>query len=410
MSANFELTDQEKTTADGVVVRRIRALRDLRHFGVKAGDLGGWVQPGEEMIRVRDSAWVAGEACVYGSGAVCNAAWVGGRAVVRGQAMLRDHAIVKGDAVIEGRARVYDAARVEEHARVTDDAHIHGEALISGHAQISGHSHVYERAVVNGQAQICDRALVGGAVTIAHDTRIWGDRHVFGQWVSVFTEGLHQYTLIGPRRFDGEWGLKGNPLRYPRKDVWSLDGPKYSAEKPWMATFTASVSNPYCGPWANWGMRFSGLGEDVIDSSWRHTDRSGKVTVELDLSRFLATPYKELILAVQIDPTARDPIGPLVYPAPDTVSYKASKRFSARSANAYALGPYDEGALGTVETGEAVTPTLVAPVFTSPIVDIVCGGGRRTPSSRMARSTVWETTAAANSATAPRSAARHGCR
>ena len=40
----YELTEETKTLADGTVLNRIRALRDISRYGVKAGDLGGFVE------------------------------------------------------------------------------------------------------------------------------------------------------------------------------------------------------------------------------------------------------------------------------------------------------------------------------------------------------------------------------
>ena len=44
MSNKYELTNEKKTLAAGTVLHRIRALRDIPRFGVKAGELGGFVE------------------------------------------------------------------------------------------------------------------------------------------------------------------------------------------------------------------------------------------------------------------------------------------------------------------------------------------------------------------------------
>ena len=40
----YELTKETKTLLGGTVLHRIRALRDIPRYGVKAGELGGFVE------------------------------------------------------------------------------------------------------------------------------------------------------------------------------------------------------------------------------------------------------------------------------------------------------------------------------------------------------------------------------
>ena len=62
----YELTEETKTLADGTVLHRIRALLDIPWHGVKAGELGGFVE-GENNLSQDDNAWVRGDACVSGN-------------------------------------------------------------------------------------------------------------------------------------------------------------------------------------------------------------------------------------------------------------------------------------------------------------------------------------------------------
>ena len=83
----FELTDESVTTPGGVVLHRIRAVRDLPQHGVRVGDLGGFV---ESSDNVSGEAWVSGKALVFGEALVC------------GEALVSDKAWVSGDAVVRG--------------------------------------------------------------------------------------------------------------------------------------------------------------------------------------------------------------------------------------------------------------------------------------------------------------------
>ena len=66
MSKKYELTNETKTLAGGTVLHRIRALRDIPRFGVKAGELGGFVE-GENNLSQDGDAWVFDNAEVYGN-------------------------------------------------------------------------------------------------------------------------------------------------------------------------------------------------------------------------------------------------------------------------------------------------------------------------------------------------------
>ena len=100
---NYELTDRTATAPDGSTLYRIRALRDLPHHGVKAGDLGGYVAGARNLA---GNAWVTGRAWVYGNARVSGAAWVFGDARVSGAARVYGDARVSGDADVSRRDHV----------------------------------------------------------------------------------------------------------------------------------------------------------------------------------------------------------------------------------------------------------------------------------------------------------------
>ena len=71
MNDKYELTGDPNDAG----LRRIRALQDIPRHGVRAGDVGGWVQ-GERNLDQAGDAWVSGDAQVSGN------AWVSGDARV----------------------------------------------------------------------------------------------------------------------------------------------------------------------------------------------------------------------------------------------------------------------------------------------------------------------------------------
>ena len=100
----YEITD---TRLEGTNLHRIRALVDIPRYGVKKGDLGGYIES-EYNLSQEGDCWVSGNALVFGD------------------------AQVSGDALVSGDAWVFDDARVSGNAWVFGDARVSGDALVSG--------------------------------------------------------------------------------------------------------------------------------------------------------------------------------------------------------------------------------------------------------------------------------------
>ena len=71
----------------GHVLHRVIALKDIPSRGVKAGDVGGWLED-EHNLSQHGDCWVAEEAKVFGRARVRNNAYVHERA------RIYDHATV----------------------------------------------------------------------------------------------------------------------------------------------------------------------------------------------------------------------------------------------------------------------------------------------------------------------------
>lgn len=122
----YELTNEIKNLANGVVLYRIRALKDFA--GVKAGDLGGFVQS-EANLDQNGGAWIYENARAY------------------------EDAVVFGDAEVYGNAEVYGCAWVCDRVRVFGNAKICSKAEVCGYANVSGDALVYsddDFAVIKG--------------------------------------------------------------------------------------------------------------------------------------------------------------------------------------------------------------------------------------------------------------------
>ena len=134
MNKKYELTDETKGIGR-ITLHRIRALMDISRYGVRAGDIGGWIEA-ESNLSQNDDAWVGDDARVYGNAKVCGNAWVSDDARVYGNAWVYGNAVVCGNAWVSGEAWVCG------NAWVYGDARVYGEALVNGNAEVSGNAEV----------------------------------------------------------------------------------------------------------------------------------------------------------------------------------------------------------------------------------------------------------------------------
>ena len=119
---------------------RIEATKEITKFGVKVGDLGGYIEKEENLY---GDAWVSGDARVCGNARMYRNALVSGDAEVYGNAK------VYGDAWVSGDARVCGNARVYGNACVYGDAKVSGDANVSGNAEVYGDTIEKENDLIN---------------------------------------------------------------------------------------------------------------------------------------------------------------------------------------------------------------------------------------------------------------------
>lgn len=80
MNKKYRLTDNTKIV-NGVTLHQIQALRAIPSYGVKEGDMGGWIEKEGNLEHGGDS-WISGNACVSEDARVSGDAKVGGDARV----------------------------------------------------------------------------------------------------------------------------------------------------------------------------------------------------------------------------------------------------------------------------------------------------------------------------------------
>lgn len=202
----YELTDETKTTEDGKVLHRIRALRDFGN--VKTGQLGGFVEA-ENNLSHDGSAWIYDDAVACDQAIVCDRARVQGWAVVRDAAHVYGMAIVRGNAIVRGEAIVCDQADVRGRAVV------YGWAIVQGMAIVGGNVGIYGNDRIRGYARIFsqnDILIIDGIGSRNGTTTIYRSQKGIEVSCGCFQGTMEDFEAQvkkthGDNRFAQEYGL-----------------------------------------------------------------------------------------------------------------------------------------------------------------------------------------------------------
>jgi len=150
----YELTD-EKLDWNGHELYRIRALTDfvtITGREVKVGDLGGYVQSGNNLQQ-EGRCWVADNAKVYDIALVCDNAEVSVNGQVFEQAVVKNSAIVD-DSINAYYPQIKGSARLIENARVRCQGVVRGNAVVGGNITIDCSVDVRGWSIIRGSATI----------------------------------------------------------------------------------------------------------------------------------------------------------------------------------------------------------------------------------------------------------------
>ena len=132
----YELTNIT-VAQEGMLLRRIRALKDIPERGISAGDFGGYVLSGKNLSQ-EGTCWIAEEAKVSRSAIVCEDAVVCGKAEVTDRAIVAGEAWVDGESHVQGNAVVIDSAVVNEHGVVAENGLVCEDGFVKGFGCVKG--------------------------------------------------------------------------------------------------------------------------------------------------------------------------------------------------------------------------------------------------------------------------------
>lgn len=161
------------------------ALKDIPKYGVKAGDLGGFVE-GKHVLSQNGDCWIGEEAKVYGAVEVKDDSYVGGKASILNnfpsvKLIISEEASVTGHAQLciyrdedkpgpEHGMHISDQVKISGEATLGNVMEVLGKARISGAVKlegcesISGDSDVSGEAVLNAGTRLIDTVVSGKSV------------------------------------------------------------------------------------------------------------------------------------------------------------------------------------------------------------------------------------------------------
>lgn len=195
LNAGYDLTGEVRLV-DSIPTFRIRATKDFPEFDIKKGDKGGWIESPllkDGSPRIKDGAFVGGDAVVMDNASIAGNVFVTEEAYVGGNASIYGNAIVSGQAVVAGNAKIGGATQIKGNAVVAGNATAEGDASIMGQATVGEEANVkggliYQASRVRGYARINGGYVIGSEVrgnatvnggmlrggTVEGNATIWG--------------------------------------------------------------------------------------------------------------------------------------------------------------------------------------------------------------------------------------------
>lgn len=155
MTKKYEILSHYSRVFKKAPVYRIRALRDIPFYGVRAGDLGGWVA-NKDNLSQRGDCWVGDEAIAAQESYVCN------------------------DALLRNTAQAFGKVLLLNSVQVRDNARAFGSAALAGHAKLLDNSHICDKGYLMGYAVLRDTSSVRGNARVLGDAVLRGDAFVGG--------------------------------------------------------------------------------------------------------------------------------------------------------------------------------------------------------------------------------------
>ena len=175
-------------------VYRIQALRSIPKYGVKRGDLGGYISS-EAVLSQEDSCWVAYNAMAIGDIQIRNDAYLGDTALA-----LCDWAdctiVIKDSAAVVDNAKVTIGRNDDTGDKPKITFHISGRTVISGEARVENVKEISGNTQISGYAQVSTCKKISGDITIKGRARVYADVSILGNSVIDDNAVIHKKTKL----------------------------------------------------------------------------------------------------------------------------------------------------------------------------------------------------------------------
>lgn len=190
-SKKYEITEKMKME-DGYSVYQIKALKSIPRYGVKKGDLGGYVS-GYHNLSQSGNCWIADEAVAMNESLVENNAYLSGESRITMTVVVTDDTRVEETATVVGKSMISKRAVIKGEAHVNDST-ISGYCVIAENSLINN-SCLRGHGMTHGQASIMDSDLLGsiqvGNLAYVYDSKIRGSQIQIGGKASI------EFAVIG---------------------------------------------------------------------------------------------------------------------------------------------------------------------------------------------------------------------
>lgn len=173
-----------------ITVYRVIALVDIPRHGVKAGDIGGYVDH-RKVLAQKGDCWIGDNAFAIDKSKVM------ANAIVTENAVVSD-TTVGGNAKVYGRAKVFEMPGLKK-SQVIGSAQVYGDAQVVS-SSIGDYAQIYEAAMVNhasvtGYSTVFGYARIMGPSASIDNSKIFGYAEIH-DYASITNSDIHCQAIV----------------------------------------------------------------------------------------------------------------------------------------------------------------------------------------------------------------------
>ena len=162
---------------NGKNVFRVVALRDIKAYNVKAGDVGGFVDSEANLTHfgncwIKDNAYASESSRVMGDSLICDNVLLYENTQIRGNAICMENATICGNVVVD------KCSMVKGHCNISGDCVITDYSTVEGWANLSEKTIVYGTSIIGGTAVFSGTSFVDSETPIVSGNFVRNDESI----------------------------------------------------------------------------------------------------------------------------------------------------------------------------------------------------------------------------------------